>query len=86
MKKPILIAVSILFVLVYAACNNQEKKENATEQTTNGGTKYACPMHPEVTSDKPGQCTKCGMDLEKVEGKTDYSEHSDSTGHENHDH
>jgi hypothetical protein len=26
---------------------------------------YACPMHPEVTSDKPGKCSKCGMDLEK---------------------
>jgi len=27
---------------------------------------YACPMHPEVTSDKPGNCTKCGMLLEKT--------------------
>ena len=26
---------------------------------------YACPMHPEVTSDKPGKCTKCGMALVK---------------------
>ncbi len=25
--------------------------------------KYTCPMHPEVKSDKPGQCPKCGMDL-----------------------
>ncbi len=25
--------------------------------------KYTCPMHPEVISDKPGQCPKCGMDL-----------------------
>ena len=24
---------------------------------------YTCPMHPEVTSDKPGKCSKCGMAL-----------------------
>lgn len=27
--------------------------------------KYFCPMHPEVTSDKPGNCPKCGMRLIK---------------------
>lgn len=27
---------------------------------------YACPMHPEVISDKPGNCNKCGMNLEKT--------------------
>lgn len=30
---------------------------------------YACPMHPEVTSDQPDQrCPKCGMTLEKQAG------------------
>ncbi len=24
---------------------------------------YTCPMHPEVTSDKPGICPKCKMRL-----------------------
>jgi len=24
---------------------------------------YACPMHPNFISEKPGQCPKCGMDL-----------------------
>ncbi|MBI2806607.1 MAG: heavy metal translocating P-type ATPase [Planctomycetes bacterium] len=34
----------------------------ASEEQTSG--KYVCPMHPEVTSDKPGNCPKCGMALE----------------------
>jgi hypothetical protein len=25
---------------------------------------YSCPMHPEVMSDAPGRCPKCGMNLE----------------------
>jgi transcription initiation factor IIE alpha subunit len=24
---------------------------------------YACPMHKDIVSDKPGKCPKCGMDL-----------------------
>ena len=27
------------------------------------GKIYTCPMHPEVRSDKPGKCPKCGMTL-----------------------
>ena len=27
------------------------------------GALYACPMHPEVRSGKPGRCSECGMGL-----------------------
>jgi FtsP/CotA-like multicopper oxidase with cupredoxin domain len=32
-------------------------------QHADGPVTYACPMHPEVTSDQPGRCPKCGMKL-----------------------
>jgi hypothetical protein len=28
--------------------------------------RYACPMHPDVTSSVAGKCPKCGMNLERV--------------------
>lgn len=39
------------------------------EQPTSGiatGTKYTCPMHPEIIRDAPGSCPICGMDLVPV--------------------
>src|SRR4249919_3711326 len=35
-----------------------------TAQSAPPGTEYICPMDPEVVSDRPGPCPKCGMALE----------------------
>ena len=35
--------------------------------------KFICPMHPEVTFDKPGVCPKCGMTLVEAEKKMDHN-------------
>jgi hypothetical protein len=35
----------------------------ATTQPTTQATLYGCPMDKEITSDKPGKCSKCGMKL-----------------------
>jgi cytochrome oxidase Cu insertion factor (SCO1/SenC/PrrC family) len=36
------------------------------KKTQQKAERYACPMHPEVTSGKPGNCPKCGMNLRLV--------------------
>lgn len=46
------------------------------------GQVYICPMHPEVTSDKPGNCPKCGMNLERQKDEEDEEDHSKHVGME----
>lgn len=38
-----------------------------TKKTKTVKVQYTCTMHPEVLSDKPGKCPKCGMTLVKKE-------------------
>jgi hypothetical protein len=47
-----------------------ESSKEKTEQTKPGEKIYTCPMHPQVRSDKPGNCANCGMGLvpKKEEG------------------
>jgi multidrug efflux pump subunit AcrA (membrane-fusion protein) len=43
------------FLIVVVSCSN--------DHAANDHDTYTCPMHPTVTSDKPGTCPVCGMDL-----------------------
>jgi CopA family copper-resistance protein len=54
--KYLLIAVS--FLLAGIKLSGQSTKDLSTSY-------YTCPMHPEIRSDKPGNCPKCGMKLVK---------------------
>lgn len=56
---------------------NMKGHDVGAMQTMSGEGKeqYTCPMHPEVVSDKPGHCPKCGMTLVKKEGSQEASGH-----------
>jgi len=59
LKMLMMASITILSVSVFA--QDTAKHKMSKHQTDK--MKYSCPMHPEVTSDKPGKCSKCGMDL-----------------------
>ncbi|MEI6501427.1 MAG: heavy metal-binding domain-containing protein [Armatimonadota bacterium] len=48
-----------------AGCNKTATTGPSASAPAAAGTVYACPMHPEVTSSKPGECPKCHMSLVK---------------------
>ena len=43
------------------------------------GTKYTCPMHPEIVRDAPGTCPICGMALEPMMPSLDEGENPELT-------
>ena len=53
-----LLAVSSTLIFAQTKGQSKPKKEHSTAIAI-----YTCPMHPEVTSSKPGKCPKCGTDL-----------------------
>jgi len=62
MKNSLLILVFSLAIALYA-CNNSTPNSAAVDSTTAKNEIYTCTMHPEVRSEKPGDCPKCGMKL-----------------------
>jgi putative DNA topoisomerase len=62
MKSLLIVLVAFLATTVTFG---QKSKGNVASPNSTGRVQvlYSCPMHPDVTSDKPGKCPKCNKDL-----------------------
>ncbi len=49
----------------------QHTQQSAPSVPAAAGSKYTCPMHPEIIRDKPGSCPICGMALEPLTATDD---------------
>lgn len=68
MKKSLIVTlIAISVSLTFNACNSTSTKNASSETKSGEKVVYTCTMHPEVRSDKPGDCPKCGMTLVKME-------------------
>jgi uncharacterized C2H2 Zn-finger protein len=79
MQNRILILISATAVAISASAQvgaidlNRPHSEHHYEQEHEKRQKYTCPMHPEVVTEQPGNCPKCGMKLVPIEEKKKYS-------------
>lgn len=63
MKKTNFLIISLFLIQLFSFSNCEEHKHNQILKTDI----YYCPMHPNYTSNAPGQCPICNMDLVKKE-------------------
>lgn len=54
-------------------------QEQGASQEAKEKVVYACPMHPDVRQDKPGECPICGMPLEAQSAESEAPQGIDAT-------
>jgi len=83
--RTVILVVIAAFMLT--ACNEPDGKPEPTESIAEAmkdteeqhaekhkDIKYVCPMHPEIVSNEAGNCSICGMFLEKQEVQSESEE------------
>lgn len=64
-----IIFIAFILVILTPSCKNGRTHSEPNMEMAK--EVYTCTMHPEVVSDKPGKCPKCGMNLVKKATETD---------------
>lgn len=69
MNKKLLYIVVVLLAIAAGSAGYVRLKPSVAPEAGAPGAQaviYQCPMHPEVTLDRPGKCSICGMKLTPI--------------------
>jgi cytochrome oxidase Cu insertion factor (SCO1/SenC/PrrC family) len=70
-SKSVIIVILVLLSAIMSVTEAPGVTAQARPNSPQKAARYRCPMHPEVTSEKPENCPKCGMKLRLVADTTD---------------
>ena len=65
LKTFLFIAIALVTGSSFSFAQTSKPKMPVSKSDTTAKYVYTCTMHPEVITDKPGKCPKCGMTLVK---------------------
>jgi heavy metal-binding protein len=67
----LIVSAAVLVMTTTAIAQHSEREYDREQEHEHDGEKqkYTCLMHPEVVTDHPGNCPKCGMKLVRIEEK-----------------
>ncbi|HEY8927846.1 MAG TPA: heavy metal-binding domain-containing protein [Mucilaginibacter sp.] len=63
MKRSIILIAIAGCLTGFGACSHPAEKAAGDKENKKKPGKYFCTMHPSVSSDTPGVCPKCGMEM-----------------------
>src|SRR6476661_8264816 len=75
----ILVASTLALSVTHTVIAQHSHHEHEIDQEQEKMQKYTCPMHPEVITDHPGNCPKCGMNLVPLKEKKRPTPNSDKS-------
>lgn len=67
MRGGLVVLLVLGMMLPVPGCARKDADQGSSRKAVSAA-RFHCPMHPQIVSDKPGECPICGMALEPIEG------------------